>query len=188
MQLKVGDRLRLPATLSQPGGEYRVVAIKDDMVEFRSSKDNVTRFVKLDDVPALLERLTPTATTPITSESFGRDHGVLSQMGYRVGAHAALPAINRQIALRRVFTTLAKDLPVGTDEPYRVEWGEAGTEARFAKMRRCLESFVDLHLKHPPEYRRSIAEWRDDLRWLEREVGEPNGFPSHHTLWLSIDS
>ena len=82
-----------------------------------------------------------------------------------------MPAINRQIALLRVFTTLAKDLPVGTDEPYRVEWGEAGTEARFAKMRRCLESFVDLHLKHPPEYRRSIAEWRDDLRWLEREVG-----------------
>ena len=158
--------------------------IDRETAELLSSKDNLRRFVRLDEIPGLIERTTPPPSVPVTSDSFHRDRGVLSELGYRVGAHAAMPAINRQIALRRVFNRPSEKLPVGIDEAYRAEWGDAGTVERFAKMARCLESFVQLHARHPDKYRRSIAEWKADLKWLETEIGDPYGFslPPHHVV------
>src|SRR5689334_328001 len=98
--MKVGDRVKLPPSLSEPGGEYRIVAMNADTVRLRS-KHGVERRVAKDQLPILLARATPIATTPVSSESFSRDHGVLSQEGYHVGAIANLPPVNRQIVLRR---------------------------------------------------------------------------------------
>ena len=41
--MKVGDRVRLPRTLSQPAGEYRVVAVDANYIRFVSTKEGVKR-------------------------------------------------------------------------------------------------------------------------------------------------
>lgn len=174
--MKVGDRVRLPPTLSQPGGEYRIVAIDDNHFRVVSTKGAVNRRVAKDQLLILIARATPAPTTVVDANAFARDEGVLSRTGYRVGAAAAMPSINRQIALGRVFETPAAQLPVGNDDVYRAEWGEARSEKRLSKMTRCLETFISLHLSRGLRYRRSIAEWKEDLQWLDVELRVPNGF------------
>jgi hypothetical protein len=171
--MKVGDRVRLPPTLSQPGGEYRIVAIDDDRFRLVSTKERVKRAVAKDQLPALVARATPAPTTALDADAFARDEGVLSRSGYHVGAAAAMPAINRQIVLRRVFTMPAAQLPSGNDEAYRAEWGEERSQKRLYKMACCLESFISAHLTRGLEYKRSIAEWKEDLAWLGVELGAP---------------
>jgi len=174
-QFKIGDRLRLPPTLSQPGGEYRIVSIAEGSVRLRS-KDGVERYENAEDLPSLLCRARPVASTPITSDTFRRDDGVLSAEGYHVGMTAGLAPNRRQIVLRRVFNKPATELLVGGDEIYRAEWGEARSEARLAKIIRCLESFINLHWNRGRQYRKSISDWIADLTWLDEELREPNGF------------
>ena len=171
--MKIGDRVRLPPTLSQPGGEYRIVAVDDDHVRLRSTKGGVKRIVAKDQLPVLAARATPVPTTVLAADAFGRDEGILSRSGYRVGAAAAMPTINRQIVLRYVYGMSAAQLPAGNDEAYRAEWGEARSQERLNKMARCLESFISLHMKRGQEYQRSINEWKEDLEWLGEELGAP---------------
>ena len=143
--MRVGDRVRLPPTLSQPAGEYCIVAIEGNEIRL-VSKNGIERRVTKDDLPILVGRATPAVTAPVSADSFNRDDGVLSQAGYHVGSAAAMPAINRQIVLRRVFEMPAVLLPVGGDESYRAEWGEPCSERRLSKMMRCLESFISLRV------------------------------------------
>lgn len=84
-----------------------------------------------------------------------------------------MPAINRQIVLRRVYAMPPAKLPAGNDEAYRAEWGEERSQKRLSKMARCLESFISLHLRRDHEYQRSIKEWKEDLEWLDKELGAP---------------
>ena len=84
-----------------------------------------------------------------------------------------MPAINRQIVLRRVFAMPRAKLPAGNDDAYRAEWGEECSQKRLSKLARCLESFVSVHLTRGHEYQRSIKEWREDLEWLDEKLGAP---------------
>jgi hypothetical protein len=188
MHVTIGDRIRLPASFAEPSGEYLVVSIEGEFAVLRSAKDNIKRHVRLGELPDLLARTSPVPTSPITSGAFGRDDGVLSALGYHVGATAALPPTNRQIALRLAFGMPYSKLPVGSDEIYRAEWGEADSEQRFAKMLRCLESFISLHLNRGSEYHRSIREWKADLEWLQDEIGIRNGFHCPRITWGSSES
>jgi len=171
--MKIGDRVTLPPTLSQPGGEYRIVALDDNDVHLISTKGWVKRSVASDQLPVLAARATPAPTTVLAADAFARDEGVLSRSGYHVGAAAAMPAINRQIVLRRVFAMPAAKLPAGNDDAYRAEWGEECSQKRLSKLARCLESFISVHLTRGHEYKRSIKEWREDLEWLDDELGAP---------------
>jgi len=171
--MKMGDRVRLPPSLSQPAGEYRIVAFDDNYVRLVSTKQGVKRSVSKDELPVLIGRATPAPTTVLAADAFARDEGVLSRSGYHVGAAAALPAVNRQIVLHRVFAMPAAQLPAGNDEAYRAEWGEARSQKRLSKMARCLESFISVHLTRGHEYQRSIKEWKEDLDWLDKELGAP---------------
>lgn len=181
--MKKGDRVRLPATLSQPAGEYRIVRIDADLIHLVSTKGGVKRQVPGDQLPQLMERATPAPSAAFHTGAFNRDEGVLSLSGYGVGATAEMPALNRQIALRRVFEQPAAQLRVANDEVYRAEWGEARTEKRLVKMMRCLESFISLHMSRGLEYRRAIAEWKEDLEWLDAKLRAPNGF-RYRSMWL----
>ncbi len=185
--MNVGDWVRLPATLSQAAGDYRIVKILGDYVEL-VSKTGERRMEALDRLPTLVERATPKPTSSVTTDSFRRDEGVLSSLGYHVGATAGLPPDNRQIVLRRVFEMDAAQLPVGNDEDYRAEWGERRSENRLAKMMRCLESFISLRLGQGVQYnRRSIREWKEDLHWLDSELRAPNGFKCY-PMWFPPSS
>jgi hypothetical protein len=156
--MNVGDWVRLPATLSQAAGDYRIVKIVGDYVELVSKKGE-RRMEALDRLPTLVERATPKPTSSVTTDSFRRDEGVLSSLGYHVGATAGLPA----------------------------EWGERRSENRLAKMMRCLESFISLRLGQGVQYNRSIREWKDDLHWLDTELRAPNGFRCY-PMWFPPSS
>ncbi len=181
MYMRIGDRVRLPPTLSQPGGEYRIVAVDEAHVRLVSTKESVKRSVAKDQLSVLAARATRAPTTVLAADAFTRDEGVLSLSDYHVGAAAAMPAINRQIVLRRVFAMPAAELPAGNDEAYRAEWGDERSQKRLAKMARCLESFISVHLARGHEYKRSIKEWKEDLEWLAKELGAPI-----NTWFLSI--
>lgn len=183
--MNIGDRVSLPATLSHPAGEYRIVQIDGADVRLRS-KSGIERWVRGGHLPALIERATPPPSSPVNADSFQRDEGVLRRSGYRVGA-MGLPVVNRQIVLRRIFQMPASKLPVGDDELYRAEWGEAASEKRTTKMFRCLENFILLHLGRDITYARSIAEWKVDLHWIDVELRAPNAFRCH-PMWFPPDS
>jgi hypothetical protein len=180
--VKVGEWVRLPPTLSQAAGEYRIAAIVGNRVQLVSRK-GVRRVEAQDRLSSLIERATPRPTSPVATGSFSRDEGVLSSLGYHVGATAGLPPASRQIVLRRVFDMPATQLPVGQDQGYRAEWGDRCSEKRLSKMMRCLESFISLHLGRGVQYRRSISEWREDLQWLDAELRAPNGFTCY-PMWF----
>jgi hypothetical protein len=173
--MKVGDRIRLPPTLSHPADEYRVVEIVANQVRL-VSKHGARRWVSASQLQDLIERATPVKSSPVTPDSFDRDEGVLSLAGYHVGSTAGLPPVNRQIVLRRVFDMPTAVLPVGRDDSYRAEWGEASSKKRLRKMVRCLESFISMHLGRGVQYRKSIADWKADLQWIATELGAANGF------------
>src|SRR3954468_6429295 len=63
-------------------------------------------------------------------------HGILKEMGYRVGKSGLLPNERREI-LRRTFRVQLAS-PSGAASDYIAEWGGRCSQARFEKMDRVL--------------------------------------------------
>ena len=106
--------------------------------------------------------------------------GLLSAMGYRVGAKDPGRAARRTI-LKQVF-----DGPVVSvwSREYMAEWGQDKSVQRLSKMAWSIASFANNMLKKtggvPND---AVTSWAEDLEWLRRTYYERHfGFP-----WPPLD-
>jgi len=86
--------------------------------------------------------------------------GLLSTMGYRVGANGLKEKVRRRI-LKDVFTG---PIPLVGNLGYMSEWGKDKSEQRKEKITRCLWAFSSggLHKDHEE----AVKDWKEDLEFF----------------------
>lgn len=96
-----------------------------------------------------------------------RQQELLSYWGYRVGLQG-LPKTSRQRILSEIFC--ATNLPTVFDRNYLESWGPPLSPKRLEKMANSLAVFCkNAKVRRNPPLE-AIADWEDDLRWMERTL------------------
>ena len=88
--------------------------------------------------------------------------GMMSTMGYRVGDTQGIKQEYRIIIMIEI---LKGPLPFVESPSYMGEWGGDGSLDRYNKLKRFLNGEINSPLQR--NNYRAIAEWKDDLKWLE---------------------
>lgn len=92
--------------------------------------------------------------------------GMMSTMGYRVGD---TQGIKQEYRIMIMIEILKGPLPFVESPSYMREWGNDGSLDRYKKLKRFLNGEINSPLQR--NNYRAIAEWKEDLKWLE-ENGE----------------
>jgi len=92
--------------------------------------------------------------------------GMMSTMGYRVGD---TQGIKQEYRIMIMIEILKGPLPFVESPSYMREWGNDGSLDRYNKLKRFLNGEINSPLQR--NNYRAIAEWKEDLKWLE-ENGE----------------
>lgn len=95
--------------------------------------------------------------------------GVLRQMGYKVGKQGLSTAERHEILRQVVAVELVAASPDARD--YVREWGPPASRQRLAKMVNSIAAFSRNAQRHNADYSEAIADWEDDLGWLEITYG-----------------
>jgi hypothetical protein len=98
----------------------------------------------------------------LSGKVFPYEQGMLSFMGYRVGAGSSLATMERRKILTYVYLG---DLPTVIDE------GSPGSRKRLMKLKNTLMSFVRNAQRREGNMRIAIDEWQDDLRFIHEAFG-----------------
>lgn len=88
--------------------------------------------------------------------------GMMSTMGYRVGDTQGIKQEYRIIIMIEI---LKGPLPFVESPSYMREWGNDGSLDRYNKLKRFLNGEINSPLQR--NNYRAIAEWKEDLKWLE---------------------
>jgi len=88
--------------------------------------------------------------------------GMMSTMGYRVGD---TQGIKQEYRIMIMIEILKGPLPFVESPSYMREWGSDGSLDRYNKLKRFLNGEINSPLQR--NNYRAIAEWKDDLKWLE---------------------
>jgi len=88
--------------------------------------------------------------------------GMMSTMGYRVGD---TQGIKQQYRIMIMIEILKGPLPFVESPSYMREWGNDGSLDRYNKLKRFLNGEINSPLQR--NNYRAIAEWKEDLKWLE---------------------
>lgn len=142
-----------------------------DLLDFGDHSSSLKR-----DPAEILERIgqlktMPWATEPVETLQIDYDglplpaHGVLKDMGYRVGK-SGLSLLERHEILRRTFMVQLV-CPGGAADEYIAQWGERCTYARFVKMDNVLGGLAaNAERKTKTDMSEAIRNWREDQKWL----------------------
>jgi len=88
--------------------------------------------------------------------------GMMSTMGYRVGD---TQGIKQDYRIMIMIEILKGPLPFVESPSYMREWGNDGSLDRYNKLKRFLNGEINSPLQR--NNYRAIAEWKEDLKWLE---------------------
>ncbi len=100
-------------------------------------------------------------------------HGVLKDMGYRVGKNGLFPNERDEI-LRRTFRVQLVSTS-GAASDYIAEWGSRCSQERFGKMDRVLGGLAaNAGRKTKLDMSEAITDWKEDQKWLR----------SHYREWM----
>jgi len=88
--------------------------------------------------------------------------GIMSTMGYRVGD---TQGIKQEYRIMIMIEILKGPLPFVESPSYMREWGNDGSLDRYNKLKRFLNGEINSPLQR--NNYRAIAEWKEDLKWLE---------------------
>ena len=88
--------------------------------------------------------------------------GMMSTMGYRVGD---TQGIKQEYRVMIMIEILKGPLPFVESPSYMREWGNDGSLDRYNKLKRFLNGEINSPLQR--NNYRAIAEWKEDLKWLE---------------------
>lgn len=102
----------------------------------------------------------PAATVGYSGSHYDYQQGLLSYVGYRVGA-TGLPQELRRKLLQAV---LANPLPHVGSTDRMVAWGQCSSERRKAHLIKEIDLLIRLH-GGTPEKIAACADWRADLQW-----------------------
>lgn len=93
--------------------------------------------------------------------------GLMSEMGYHVGdTNGVKPNARRLI----IIDVIEGPLPLVGNPRYMSWWGKDGTKKRLQAMKSFLRDKI-----YSPQHRnhhRALAEWREDLTWVEKHGEE----------------
>jgi hypothetical protein len=89
--------------------------------------------------------------------------GIMSTMGYRVGDTQGIKQEYRTMIMIEI---LKGPLPFVESPSYMREWGEDGSLDRYNKLKRFLNGEINSPLQK--NNYRAISEWKEDLKWLEK--------------------
>lgn len=104
----------------------------------------------------------------LSGRVFAYEQGMLSFMGYRVGAGSSLTPMERRHILTYVFLG---PLPTVIDANYTQQWGSAGSRKRLIKLRNTLMTFIRNAQRRSGNMQIAIHEWQEDLRFVYQAFG-----------------
>lgn len=104
----------------------------------------------------------------LSGRVFPYAHGMLSFMGYQVGASSPLTASERRAILAYVYRG---QLPLVLSPAYTAEWGAPSSRARLVKMKNSISTFIDNAQRKRADMRIAIMEWKEDLRFIRNVFG-----------------
>lgn len=92
------------------------------------------------------------------------EEGLLKTMGYKVGNDAEPQHVRYQL-LNYIITG---QLPFVGSPAYMLEWGEPSTKERYRKLHRVIKILASSGA-HFDNMEKAVADWEDDLVWLEQQ-------------------
>ena len=104
----------------------------------------------------------------LSGRVFPYEHGMLSFMGYKVGAGSPLTTMQRRKILTYVYLG---ELPTVIDDAYSREWGSPGSRKRLVKMKNSLMTFIRNAQRRSGSMGIAIHEWQEDLRFIYEAFG-----------------
>jgi len=188
-----GHVVQLRPTLADSTRRFRVAAVSPDAVTLRSrdAQEIIAWAQLLRDIRIL--RSGPGKTLDIAPE-----RGVLSQLGYRVGA-SGHPLVNRRAALLQAYVAPHSQVLRLVGPAFAADWGKPDSIERLLKIARCLEAFSRNNEGKAAGYSPlAVDDWRRDLNWLDRELYEswatayrreglpPPDWPGAHLRWVGL--
>ena len=112
----------------------------------------------------------PTTNAPAGDRAFPDSvfkvrHGILSALGYHVGA-SGLGEAQRRALLDRAYSA---SLPSFRDSSYASEWGTLRSGARLRKMANTIAALTrNAKRRRTQKMRVAVEQWESDLRYLKR--------------------
>jgi hypothetical protein len=104
----------------------------------------------------------------LSDEVFAHAEGMLSFMGYSVGATSAVTTMERRQILTYVYTG---QLPFVMSRAYTLEWGPPGSYKRLSKLKNTLLSFIRNAQRRRSNMAIAIQEWQEDLKYIHQAFG-----------------
>jgi superfamily I DNA/RNA helicase len=104
----------------------------------------------------------------LSGRLFPHADGMLSFMGYRVGASSPLTTMERRQILTYVY---AGSLPLVGSREYTAEWGAPSSQKRLLKLKNVLLSFLRNAQRRRTNMAVAIQEWQDDLKFIHQAFG-----------------
>lgn len=104
----------------------------------------------------------------LSGKVFPYAEGMLSFMGYSVGATSPLTTMERRQILTYVYMG---QLPIVTSQAYTQEWGSPGSYKRLSKLKNAILSFVRNAQRRRTNMAVAIQEWQEDLRFIHHAFG-----------------
>lgn len=109
-----------------------------------------------------------TRSDALSGKVFPYEQGMLSFMGYRVGATSALTTMERRKILTYVYLG---SLPTVIDDNYTQQWGSPGSRKRLMKLKNSLMSFIRNAQRRAGNMQIALDEWQEDLRFIHEAFG-----------------
>jgi hypothetical protein len=104
----------------------------------------------------------------LSGKVFPYAEGMLSFMGYSVGATSPLTTMERRQILTYVYMG---QLPIVTSLDYTQEWGSPGSYKRLSKLKNTILSFIRNAQRRRSNMAVAIQEWQEDLRFIHHAFG-----------------
>ena len=104
----------------------------------------------------------------LSGKVFPYEQGMLSFMGYKVGAGSSLTTMERRQILSYVYLG---SLPTVIDIGYTQQWGSPASRTRLIKMKNTLMSFIRNAQRRAGNMHIAIHEWQEDLRFIHESFG-----------------
>jgi superfamily I DNA/RNA helicase len=109
-----------------------------------------------------------TRSDALSGKVFPYEQGMLSFMGYKVGAASPLTTMERRKILTYVYFGA---LPTVIDDNYTRQWGAPGSRKRLIKLKNTLLSLVRNAQRRAGNMHIAIDEWQEDLHFIHEAFG-----------------
>ena len=92
------------------------------------------------------------------------EEGMLRTLGYKVGNDAEPQSVRYQL----LNFLITGKLPFVGSPAHMLEWGEPFSKERYNKLTRVIRQLA-FKGSNFPNMKKAVADWEDDLDWLEKE-------------------